>query len=169
TQFALSYQLMSGPAPTMLRWLSIGANDPAAAGEGTGPTMYGKALGKGGISVAAVRFSTPSTPEPYTSQGGNIPILFDSAGNRLAQPDIRVAPVVAAPDDVHTSFYGQMDPGDTSGFPSFSGTSAAAPHVAAAAALLLQSKPTATPAEIMQHLQQTALDINTPGFVVFTG
>jgi hypothetical protein len=166
TQFALAYRLMSGPAPTMLRWLSVGT-DPAATNEGTGPTMYGQTVAKGIISAAAAPYHNPKVPEPFESVGGNVPILFDNAGNRLSQPDIRAEPIVTGPDDVDTTFFGTDD--DKSGFPNFSGTSAAAPHAAAAAALLLEQQPGTSPATILQHLQQTALDIAAPGFDPLTG
>ena len=95
-----------------------------------------------------------------------MPILFDQNGNRLSTPDIRQKPDVMGPDDVHTTF--AFDPDGNGGF-TFSGTSAAAPHVAAAAALLLQESPAATPTDITQHLESTALDINTPGYDFLTG
>jgi subtilisin family serine protease len=49
------------------------------------------------------------------------------------------------------------------GYAYMSGTSMAAPHVAAAAAVVWSSDPSKTNAEIRAALQQTALDLGTPG------
>ena len=80
-----------------------------------------------------------SLPEDYSSVGGDLPIYFDSAGNRLPKPDIRHVPQVTATDGGNTTFFtadSKLDP-DTQ--PNFFGTSAAAPHAAAIAALVLQA------------------------------
>src|SRR5262249_34020494 len=49
-------------------------------------------------------------------------------------------------------------------FSNFFGTSAAAPHAAGVAALLMQDKPTLTPAQIYKTLENTAIDMGPPGF-----
>jgi subtilisin family serine protease len=54
-------------------------------------------------------------------------------------------------------------------FPSFFGTSAAAPHAAAVAALLLQARGTATAAQIYTALRSTTLDMGSAGFDFDTG
>ena len=48
--------------------------------------------------------------------------------------------------------------------PDFSGTSAAAPHAAGAAALLLEARPAATPEQLRDALRATALDMGAAGF-----
>jgi subtilisin family serine protease len=48
------------------------------------------------------------------------------------------------------------------GFPNFSGTSAAAPHAAGVAALLLEANPNATPDQVYQALEISALDMEDP-------
>ena len=98
----------------------------------------------------------PLLPEDYTSVGGDLPIYFDSAGNRLPKPDIRHVPQVAATDGGNTTFFtvdSKLDP-DTQR--NFFGTSAAAPHAAAIAALVLQARggPGAIAPDAMRALLQ---------------
>ncbi|MET8999945.1 S8 family serine peptidase [Amycolatopsis sp. NPDC004169] len=73
---------------------------------------------------------------------------------------VRNKPDITAADGVATS---------VTGFQPFFGTSAAAPHAAAIAALLLSGKPTATPAQIRSALVSSAIDLGTPGFDTVTG
>jgi hypothetical protein len=103
------------------------------------PSIFGHPLARGANAVAAYDPFRPLLPEDFTSVGGRLPILFDSAGNRLPQPDIRQKPDLASTDGGNTTFFttdSQLDP-DTQ--PNFFGTSAAAPHAAGIAALALQA------------------------------
>jgi subtilisin family serine protease len=75
---------------------------------------------------------------------------------RLPTPDPRAdKPEIVAPDDVTTT---------VPGFSNFFGTSAAAPHAAGVAALLLQGKPILTPGKLYRILENTAIDMGSPGF-----
>ena len=86
--------------------------------------------------------STPVTPGKFTfaANGGTV----------------RKKPDVTAADNVITTFFGPAN--------FFSGTSAAAPHAGAVAALLKSAKPSLTPAQIRTLLTSTALDIEAPGY-----
>ena len=111
--------------------------------------------------------------EGFSSAGGT-PILFDTAGNRLANPIVRNKPRIVAPDGTNTTFFGTdiADPGDgsdTDTFPNFFGTSAATPHAAAFGALLLDNNPALTPAQLYAALEATAIDMGPPGFDFDTG
>jgi subtilisin family serine protease len=75
-------------------------------------------------------------------------------------PEVREKPDLASFDGVATS---------VPGFEDFHGTSAAAPHTAAVAALMLSKNPALTPAQIQQAMMQTAVDIEAPGFDHFAG
>jgi hypothetical protein len=142
------------------------------------PTLQGHPGAAGAAAVGAAAFyqtpgcgTTPATIEYYSSQGGS-PILFDTSGTRLATPVVRAKPNFVGPDGGNNTFLGfQIAAGrDTSAvaqcannasYPNFFGTSAASPHAAAIAALMLQANSTVTPAQIYAALQTTALPMST--------
>ena len=172
--------LASGPAPKLVKFLleDDGAGSTINRFQTKSPTIQGHPGAAGAAAVgAAFYFATPrcgTTPavlEDFSSAGGD-PILFDSSGNRLATPVTRQKPQFVAPDGVNNTFLGftLVSAQDPSGllnttvsqcqnvpqYPNFFGTSAAAPHAAAVAALLLQSAPTTTPSQIYSALQSSA-------------
>jgi hypothetical protein len=104
-------------------------------------TTYGHAAANGAIDVAAYVYdwtdkkSFKPAIEPYTSPGPVV-IYLDQNGNRLATPELRAKPEVAGVDGVGTTFFG--GPYESNQF-AFFGTSAAAPHIAGVAALLVQA------------------------------
>lgn len=140
------------------------------------PTLQGHPGAAGAAAVGAAYYldtpacgTSPATLETYSSAGGT-PILFDVTGNRLTSPIVRQKPDFVGPDGVNTTFFGFVlsDARSTisqcqnnAGLPSFFGTSAATPHVAAAAALMMQANPAATPAQIIRALQSSALQMGT--------
>lgn len=170
TSFALAFRLKSGAAPGRIRWVanSSSQTDPGAQLEGA-PSIFGHALAKGAMATGGTIAYDPTTVASFTARGGNMPILFDSAGNRLSTPEIRRKPEFAGPTGGNTSFFGSDVSADPDSFPNFFGTSASAPHVAAAAALLLQQAPTAKPTDLTSHLEKTALDVGPAGFDDRTG
>lgn len=128
-------------------------------------TIYGHANSPYSITVGASEYlSSPPfsnsapTLEWFSSAGGTA-IRFDTKGNKIINPQVSLKPDIIAPDNINTSFFGNNDP-DNDGLPNFLGTSAAAPHVAGVAALLLQSNPKFSPNDIAELLKTTATDIN---------
>jgi hypothetical protein len=161
--FAMAFLLRQGPAPRVIRWVAH-LDDPHAQGEGA-PTIFGQVAAKGAVAVGAAPWFAPAVPETYSSLGGGLPIYFDAQGNRLAVPEIRFKPNIIGPDGVDNTFFGYAPYGtDPDQLPRFFGTSAATPHVAAAAALFLQQFPPADPSLILQHMEVTTRTArNSPG------
>jgi hypothetical protein len=142
------------------------------------PTLQGHSSAATAASVGAAAFYqtpgcgvTTAALESYSARGGS-PILFDNTGTRLATPVVRQKPDFVGPDGANDTFLGfKIAAGeDTStvtqcanngSYPNFFGTSAAAPHAAAIAALMLQANSTLTPAQIYTALQSTALPMGT--------
>jgi hypothetical protein len=134
---------------------------------GIGPAEYftvnatdiqGHHMADGGNGVAAYSVFRMSVPEYYTSPG-LAAVYFDKMGNRLATPEMRQQPSVAAADNANTSFFGGDSLADLDTKPNFSGTSAAAPHAAAIAALVLQANGgpgSVTPAQMKSVLETSA-------------
>lgn len=106
------------------------------------------------LTVAAVALYTPYPHQSYSSEGPTNGTGGGVSGGQ-AKPDL------AAYTNVATASYGVLDP--------FSGTSAAAPHVAGAAALVKDAYPQASPAEVRAFLEDRALDVGATGRDAQTG
>ena len=106
------------------------------------PSIFGHAGSKSAIAVGAYSFdngllSTQYTPELESfSSVGPFAACCDAAGNRLDSLEIRQKPEICGVDRVSTTFFNTDPTGSLSSFP---GTSAAAPHIAGVAALLLEA------------------------------
>ncbi|MGI8889413.1 MAG: S8 family serine peptidase [Chthoniobacterales bacterium] len=122
------------------------------------PITFGHNSAQGANGVAAYAFYPPFVPEGFTSPGPSI-IVFDKDNNRLPQPEIREKPDMAAMDGANTTFFVSDASQDTDTFPNFFGTSAAAPHAAAVAALVLEAHGgpgSVTPEQMRSVLQRSA-------------
>ena len=163
--------LANGPEPGRIKYVNFGRAvtfDENFPGNNA-PAVNPHTAAVNGKAVAAVPFFDQENPESFTSVGPST-ILFDPQGNRLPAPEVRQTPDLAAIDGTDTTFFGQnLFNIDANTFPNFFGTSAAAPHAAAVAALVLQANPSFTPAEIYQRLEDTAQDIGAPGRDNVTG
>jgi hypothetical protein len=103
------------------------------------------------LAVGAIDAGDPgnNTIEPYSSRGP-AHILFPAE-------EIRPKPDIAGIDGVSVT--------GAAGFPTtFFGTSAAAPHLAGLAALLLEDRPQASPHELAQAIRDGAVDLGPAGF-----
>ena len=131
-------------------------------------TLTGHANAAGAAAVGASFYldtpeygTAPPQLESFSSAGGT-PILFDASGDPLPAPELRAKPDMVAIDGVNTTFFFSDSHGGD-GIPDFFGTSAAAPHAAAVAALLKQFDPGLAPEDLYATLQATALDMLAPG------
>jgi len=153
-------------------------------------TLQGHPGAAGAAAVGAAFYFTtprcgtsPATLETFSSEGG-APILFDTSGNRLATAVVRQKPDFVGPDGGNDTFLGftlaSAGITDSSGllntsisecqnnpnYPNFFGTSAATPHAASIAALILQANAGVTPTQIYTVLRNSALPMSatTPNF-----
>ncbi len=158
----------AGLAPS--RFLHLATNRGRLQFATSGETN-GHSAALGAFSVAAVNVATAAggaftggaaNPVEYFSSDGPRRIFYYAnstpitPGNYLATGgSLRQKPDIAAADGVATATPGGFNP--------FLGTSAAAPHAAAIAALMLDASPGATPAQVRQAFASSALDIMAPG------
>ena len=152
----------AGPFPERLKYVvfsratfSIDEFDTASS------TIYGHANAVGAEAVGAAFYGhTPAfgTAPPlleWFSSAGSTPIFFDTGGLPLPTSDLRQKPAVVAPDGASTTFG------------NFFGTSAAAPHAAGVAALMLEAAGPLTPAVVYAALEDTAIDMDDPATAGF--
>ena len=145
----------------------------------TGGRTKGHSAVEGAFSVAAVDVAKAGptnafivgakNPVETSSSDGPRRMFFNSDGSAITPGNftstggtVRQKPDIAAADGGKTSFFGSTSTKEPGVF-RFFGTSAAAPHAAAIAALLKSYNPSLTPAEIRTALTSTALDIEAPG------
>lgn len=121
-----------------VRWVGFGNIAPQEYTSYLDPVTYGHNSAAGAIGVAAYPFFAPFVPEAFTSPGPST-IYFDKDSKRLRKVEIRQKPDLAAMDGANTTFFTQDSLVDDDTFPNFFGTSAAAPHAAAIAALVLDA------------------------------
>ena len=121
-----------------IRYVGFASVQPLEHFSYHGPVTYGHNSANGAMGVAAYAAFAPYVPEPYTSPGP-VTIYFDKNNKRLRHPEIRQKPDMAAMDGANNTFFSDDAPEDDDTQPNFFGTSAAAPHAAAIAALVLDA------------------------------
>ena len=153
-------------------YLTITANGGGLLGTSTEGATKGHNIAANAFSVGATRATTPG-PYPAAFSSSNFMEGFSADGPRriFFNPDgsaitpgnfsssggfLRQKPDITAADGVSVTGAG--------GFPTtFFGTSAAAPHAGAIAALIKSVKPNLTAAQLRTALVSTAIDIEAPG------
>ncbi|MGV3588378.1 MAG: T9SS type A sorting domain-containing protein [Adhaeribacter sp.] len=168
-----------GPNPSIMKWVEFGESTPQEHNTKSS-TIYGHSNAQNAIAVgASAWFNTPpfnaNVARPVInnfSSAGGTPVIYTLSGARLPlnNSSIRKKPEVVGPDGGNTTFFGDDITIDTDIFPNFFGTSAAAPHVAAVAALMQETRRNSlAPAAILANLISSTIDMDdplTPGFDV---
>jgi hypothetical protein len=137
---------------------------PRSTGEDVvGPTVFGHSGAASVISVGAVPFDDSSAVEEYSSRGpvrhdfgpvkGATPAPPLPSAEEISKPDI------AATDCGLTTFFAHLREGGWR----FCGTSAAAPHAAGVAALMLDAEPLAGPAQVRSAMTENAVPVGEYG------
>jgi hypothetical protein len=119
-----------------------------------GSVVPGHQSSRAALTIGAVPSYNISTVSSYSSRG--------PAKIYYPEPETRQKPDLVAIDAVHISGAGGFGQELLENW-WFAGTSAAAPHAGAVAALLLQAIPGLTPAQVRSALTGTAIDIGNTG------
>lgn len=133
----------------------------SSGGDVVGPTVFGHSGSASAIGVAAAPFFSDEEPEYYSSRGPVThyfgPVEGTTAAAPLSIPEEIPKPDVTATDGGANTFFGRCEAHAWR----FYGTSAAAPHAAAVAALELQAEPAASAAEVREALVDSASPIGS--------
>jgi hypothetical protein len=145
---AVQVRLVSGN-PQLIKLFSLSNYALDAQDQVTSNSIVGHQAVSGVIAVGAVDWETPGTIQPYSSRGP-VQILYPT-------PETRLKPDVVATDGVSVTGAGGF------GYPvgTFHGTSASAPHVAGAAALLKGAYSSAS--DVVDALKNGAVDLGVAG------
>ena len=181
--FYLVIAKYAGPDPTRLKYILYGdgafyLTKPRIPGI-LSPTLIGHAKAAGAIATGAAFYQdtpafgvNPPIIESFSSKGG-VANYFDIKGNRLSQPIVRKKPEITAPDGGNTSFFYADSQSDPDTFPNFFGTSAAAPHAAGVAAIMIEASKIdlgkfnfLRPFIISNAMTKTAVDMDDPGLPI---
>jgi hypothetical protein len=159
-----------GAANPRLKFVLLGAggitsveHNVSTGGDVVGPTIFGHNGANNAMSTAAIPFNNANAIETYSSRGPLKlyygPVTGTTPASPLPSPLNLAKPDVAATDGTQNTFFGSF----TGGVWRFFGTSAAAPHAAAVAALEIDGFPSATVNQVKAAQKSTALPVGSFG------
>ncbi|MFB6271822.1 MAG: T9SS type A sorting domain-containing protein [Salinibacter sp.] len=166
--FHVVIEKAAGPDPDEVKYIYSGSDFDVKEYDTLGPTIYGHPMAENAMAVGAAPFfnteafndnADPAVLESFSSKGG-IPILFDQTGTPYPTPQTRQKPDVTGTDAIDNTFFGSdIGLNDSDPHPNFFGTSAAAPNVAAIAALIQEANPGFSPTDVYNQLESNAEDV----------
>ena len=166
--YTLRIKLTDGPSPRRVKYVYTSDQVGFVGGEDYGdankPTLYGHANARGAEAVAAASHTGSNALRSYTALGG-VPILFDTDGMIRQQDASRQKPGITAPDCTDNTFFDSSPEAGNQ----FCGTSAAAPHAAGVAALVIEHRPERTVNEVIGQLRGTAKEVGPGGVDAWSG
>lgn len=109
-------------------------------------------VSSGVIAVGAIDLSGDLAP--YSNYGKHVSVVAPGGNTAMDLNDDGYVDGVLS--------CGWKQDTDEAGYPFYQGTSMASPHVAGVVSLLLAKNPNLTPAQVKDHLQQTAIDLGDP-------
>lgn len=128
----LKYVLVRSTGVTEAEYTAVNSQDSFDA------TIIGHAAAADALTVGAVAYNDSNRTEPFSSHGSSTilfaPVNDTTPAAALTTSEVRQKPDLVATDGGRNSFFGDFD----NGIYRFYGTSAAAPHAAAVAALVWQ-------------------------------
>lgn len=156
----------AGPEPNFMKYISWTNSISIDEYDTQSSTIVGHPNAAGAFAIGAVAWynsaaygASNSTINDFSSVGGT-PIFFDKVGNSISTIT-RQKPEFVGPDGTNTTFFGTDIGVDTDSYPNFFGTSAAAPHAAGAAVLLVEMGAN-TRADILDAFISTSEDMDDP-------
>ncbi|MEM9917667.1 MAG: S8 family serine peptidase [Bacteroidota bacterium] len=165
-QINLMIQHYTGPAPTYMKYVCWTNNVTIDEYDTKSSTLIGHANSSACIAVGSAAYynttaygASPPAINNFSAAGGT-PIFFDRFGNSIATV-YRQKPEIIGPDGSNTTFFGTDISQDSDSYPNFFGTSAAAPHVAAAGILMMEIGASGR-TEILNALTNTSEDMDDP-------
>ncbi len=149
---------------TQTYWIAI----QKASGSANPPKRFDLFTPKSTLQFpeAAVSVGEPATSPKAMAAGAicwknDVLMSYSSRGTTI---DARIKPDIAGPSHVSSASYGEFKSCSADSFSGgFGGTSAAAPHVAGAAALRKQASPSSTAADLQSWLEKRAIDLGVSG------
>ncbi len=165
TQSNLLIVRSSGNSNVLFKYVVFRGNLTIDEHQAGNSTIVGQANAAGAIAVGASRYD--QTP----AYGVNPPLIetFSSKGGTPINNVTRNKPELTGPNGVNTTVNLGAGDYEPDGLPNFFGTSAAAPHAAGVAALIMSSKKkfegvNPTPTEVKNLMTSSAIDMGAPGF-----